>query len=205
VKKKGSYLNLEVAFQQAAEKFARLDPAAAARQAGCTYHSEGCLEVPFLNQDYRVDPASGKAYLGGSEAPLYHNIILLHYLVTADGTPLTGEWISYRHLPGGEIYMEPFQRRAVIPFLQAFGYQPELFEQAALSLGGYRAPMGKPGMVVPVLPRVPLAFVLWPGDDEFAPTANILFDARAASYLPTEDYAHLPALALGAMKASLQR
>ncbi|HOB87337.1 MAG TPA: hypothetical protein PKO38_06595 [Bacillota bacterium] len=60
MKKKGSYLNLEVAFQQAAEKFARLDPAAAARQAGCTYHSEGCLEVPFLNQDYRSTRPPGK-------------------------------------------------------------------------------------------------------------------------------------------------
>lgn len=136
----------------------------------------------------------------GSAVPLYQAIIALHYLVTADGTPLQGEWISYRHLPGGDIYIDPFRRRALTPFLNAFAQQPDRFREAAKALGGCRAAMGGESAVISVMPRVPLCFVLWPGDDEIPAAANILFDAQAASYLPTEDYAHLPAMVCAEMK-----
>jgi len=41
------------------------------------------------------------------------------------------------------------------------------------------------------LPRVWLAVVVYKGDEEFSPAANVLFDAAAANYLPTEDLAVL--------------
>jgi hypothetical protein len=34
-------------------------------------------------------------------------------------------------------------------------------------------------------------------------SANILFDEAASHYLPTEDYAHLPAIVNGALKSKL--
>jgi len=126
---------------------------------------------------------------------------MLHYLITADGKPLSGQWISFRHLPGGDIYMEPFRKRAINPFIEVFGKHPDSFRSSALALGGYPGPLKGINLIIPVLPKVPLSFTLWPGDREFPPSANILFDAHASSYLPTEDYAHLPGLAINAMKS----
>ncbi|HPU01601.1 MAG: DUF3786 domain-containing protein [Firmicutes bacterium] len=202
---KGGYFNLEVARSEAVKKLAVRDPAAIAGNAAVSFEAgAGCFTVPFLNRAYRVyHPGGEVAGPGGEEAPLYHAILILHYLVTADGSPLSGRWISYRHLPGGDIYMEPFRRRAVLPFLKAFGSDPEAFVRAATALGGRRLEGGGTAMVIPVFPRVPLNFTLWPGDDELPPSAAILFDAQAASYLPTEDYAHLPALVVAAMQQSL--
>ncbi|MBW2011870.1 MAG: DUF3786 domain-containing protein, partial [Deltaproteobacteria bacterium] len=40
-------------------------------------------------------------------------------------------------------------------------------------------------------PKVPLQLILWAGDDEFAPEANILFDDTVSKILSPEDAAWL--------------
>jgi hypothetical protein len=57
---------------------------------------------------------------------------------------------------------------------------------AAAELDGAPLAMGDAGVAVPALPRVPIAFVLWGGDDEFAPSASIVFDASIEGYLDAE-------------------
>jgi hypothetical protein len=186
------------------ERLAALEPAETAARAGVSFDEAArCFKLPFLNETYSVQYPGGKITgAGGADASLYLSIIMLHYLVTADGSPLAGEWIAFRHLPGGAIYVDPFHHRAVAPFLKTFGENPEAFTKAATALGGYRTGGSGVSMVIPALPRVPLHFILWPGDEELPASANILFDARAASYLPTEDYAHLPAIVTGAMRST---
>ena len=46
--------------------------------------------------------------------------------------------------------------------------------------------MGDAAVVLPALPRVPIAFVLWRGDEEFAPSASVAFDVSSEGYLDTE-------------------
>ncbi len=205
MEKKRSFYNLDVTLEQAEEQLKKLDPAKIAPLSGTKYdQNESAIIVPFLSQEHRVlFPSASVVDLEGNRASTYTAILILHYLVTAKGTPLTGEWISYRHLPGGDIYMDPFQKRAVMPFLKTFGDKPEDFKKAAIATGAQEGPGSGISMVFTVLPRVPICFVIWPGDDEMPSSANILFDAAAADYMPTEDYAHLPAIVNGAMKKKL--
>ncbi len=200
--KKRSFMNLDVTQQEAENSFSSLDPAQAAEKAGADYDkTKKIITLPFINEEYRVEHPSGIVTTSDdSPASQYLTIIILHYLVTADGTSLTGRWIAYRHLPGGDIYNEPFKKRAIYPFLKTFGENSEQFRKAAAAIGGFEVSMSGISMVIPVLPRVPICFVLWPGDEEIQSSANILFDEAAASYLPTEDYAHLPAIVNGVMK-----
>ncbi len=180
-----------------------MDPLLIAQNAQVTFQrGESSFLLPFLNRTCRVEHPSGIIYNSdGSRVSQYLSIIMLHYLAIADGTPLSNRLVSFRHLPGGDIYMAPFQGRAVTPFLKTFGSRPEDFERGALALGGYRGEGSGTSMVVPVMPRVPLCFVIWAGDEEFSPSATILFDQAASSYLSTEDYAHLPAIITAEMKA----
>ena len=201
--KKRSYFNLDVTLKEAINNFSTLEPDQVAKNARVDLNRENnTFTLPFIDRTFRVKYPSGDIIAeDGSPASQYLAIIMLHYLTTADGTPLSGKWIDYRHLPGGDIYVEPFKKRAVTPFLKTFGERPELFQQAAEALGGHALQLSGIRMVVPVMPMVPICFVLWPGDEELSSSANVLFDEAAPSYLPTEDYAHLPAIVNGAMKA----
>lgn len=199
------YMNTDVTLEEARRKFAELDAALCSGNAGTELRVEdggiSSIILKFIDAAYRVEHPSGRVFTAeGEEASTYVSIIILHYLVSADGTPLSGKWISYRHLPGGDIYTLPFRNRAIMPFLGTFGTRPDSFIKAAASLGGFDPQIGGTAMALQVLPRVPLCFVLWPGDDELAPSANILFDEAAPHYLPTEDYAHLPGLVNSALK-----
>lgn len=197
-----SSFNLDVALAEAVKQLKECDPEATSARAAVEFDNQKSrFRVPFLTSIYLVEYPSGKVTLqSGENASAYVPIILLHYLTTAEGTPLKGQWVAFRHLPGGHIYTEAFNRRAINPFLKTFGERLEDFQEAAKALGGYRLALSGISMVIPVLPRVPLCFILWPGDEEIPASANILFDQAASSYLPTEDYALLPALATAAMK-----
>lgn len=203
IKPQGESFNLDVTHTKAVEALSRLDPEEIEACSLAPYR-QNSFSLTFLNNLFRIAYPSGEITKeGGEPVSLYLSILLLHYLITADGRPLSGEWVSFRHLPGGNIYQGPFQKRALLPLTKSFGDRPAEFTRAAAALGGSPGSFRGVSAVIPVFPRVPLAFILWPGDDEFPATANILFDASAPSYLPTEDYAHLPALIIAALKNSL--
>ncbi len=201
------YLNIEVAYEKAVSEFAGLSPKVVAENSASAYRTEeGCIELYFITSPYRVYHPSGEVYdSSGDKVNLYLSTILLHYLNTADGTPLASKWVTFKELPGGSIYQEAFFGRAQKPFLANFGEQPEKFMEAAKALGGFKQDIAPYCMVIPVLPRVPVAFVLSPGDEEIGASCTILFDANAPSYLPTEDYAHLPGMVIKEMARQVKK
>ncbi len=128
----------------------------------------------------------------GSECSVYDAGMLLYYLREADGTPMADRWIGYRELPGGNFYSQAFQGYAGDRLARTFGDHPEAYTQAANALDGI-ALTGLPGLAFAFLPlpRIRLAAILYPGDDEFAARASVLFDAAASHYMTTDGLALL--------------
>jgi hypothetical protein len=130
-----------------------------------------------------------------AEVPIQQQVLYLHYLCGAwssNGPRATGEWISFQEIPDGRFYMDAFQRRAKNPMVMAFGKKPELLRKVATEL--YNAvPLnqGDVSVVVQALPLVPIALVLWKGDEEFPPEGNVLFDRSILGLLSAEDIAWL--------------
>ncbi len=123
--------------------------------------------------------------------PLWSKILILHYLVKSEGQPLTGKWINFRQISGGESYYPAFVKRSQKPLLDFFSNRLELLEKAALALGGEKTREGDTAVIIPALPRVPIVLIFWDGDEEFQPEARILFDSTVPTYLSTEDVAVL--------------
>ncbi len=155
----------------------------------CQPSDEGwLLALPYLGHNYRVRCPEVEITALESDAPSPRDkLLMLHYLVTAKGTPPTGRLIAFRELPEGNVYFPTFNQRAVRPILDRFGKDPDQLVKAAAAMGGRRADQGDAAVTIDAFPRVPVTFVIWKGDEELPPQGNILFDANITDCLPTED------------------
>jgi hypothetical protein len=107
-------------------------------------------------------------------------------------------WVGYRELPGGSFYSQAFQGYTGDRLVHTFSEQPQAFEQAAYVIDGTPLP-ALPGVAFAFLPlpRIRLAAILYPGDEEFAARASVLFDAAASHYMTTDGLALLGAGLVG--------
>jgi len=138
-------------------------------------------------------PPDGPTDLG-APAHIAVAILLLHYLLLADGAAPAGSWSAYRELPDGLFYAASFAGRAETPLTRAFAGSPadlDVFRTAARAAGGDALTLGDASFRFVALPRVDVAVLVWAGDDEEAGEARMLFDANAGHYLPAEDLAGL--------------
>ncbi len=205
-KKQREKFNLGVTLEKAISDLSQADPRLVSLNSGTTYNREmNSYLLPYLNRKYFVNHSTGEVKPLGEdkEISIHLQIMFIHYLTHADGTPLQNRWITFKELPGGLIYAEPYQNRAINPLLKYFGHKPEQLQNIAASLGGAPSSMGDSSVIMRPFPRVPVAFALWEGDEELSPSATILYDASAEHYLPTEDYALLPGLIIWEMAAKL--
>lgn len=180
-----------------------IDPGAVTARAAVSFEGEaqgpGRFLVPFFGRLHEIRwPSAGvRRVADGQDADVATRLLLLHYLLTADGTPMASKWITFRQLPGGLGYDAAFQGRANLRLARTFGHDLAAFEAAAAALGGERLEFGDAAFNFRILPRVWLAVILHLADEEFSANASVLFDASAHHYLPTEDLA-----VLGGMLAS---
>jgi hypothetical protein len=163
--------------------------------------SGAILEGQQIHLDYWGEPATIslpelKAVKSAdrSEYPVYDTGMLLYYLQEADGTPMADRWIGYRELPGGSFYSQAFQGYTGDRLAKIYGEKNQAYEQAAKFLDGVHLD-GLPGIAYAFLPlpRIRLATILYPGDEEFAARASVLFDAAASHYMTTDGLALLGA------------
>lgn len=183
--------------------WAAADAAACAARAGCAATPDG-VTVPFFGRPHLVTHPGGAVTVAGAaeeEAPrpvhVAVAVLLLHYLLTASGAPPAGGWATYRELPGGLFYATSFAARAEAPLAAAFAADAagvEAFVRAASAGGGVPLDLADAAFSFAALPRVPVAVLVWQGDDELPGDARLLFDAGAGDYLPPEDLAGLGGL-----------
>lgn len=168
--------------------------------------SAGLIDIPFLGDHYKVDLAERKVmFENGQDVYPFLSVLLLHYLIGVSDRALTGEWVSFREFEGGDSYIGSFTNRTLIPLKNTFGDRPELLEKAAASLGASRLDLGDVGLCIPVFPKLPLAIVVWRGDEEFPPDVNVLYDKTANDILRTEDLAICGALTMSKLRKNAEK
>jgi hypothetical protein len=124
----------------------------------------------------------------------FDTAMLFYYLSTADGTSMADRWVSFRELEDGAFYHQAFQGYSGDLLAREFGKQPDSFDQVATAISGAALPGFAPhAFAFQALPRIRLAAVLWPGDEEFPARASILFDGASRHYMTIDGLALLGA------------
>lgn len=129
---------------------------------------------------------------GRGDVPIKQQILVLHYLNGSTREDLTGEWISYQDIPSAKFYIDAFNRRVRNPLINTFGDQPyQLLLVAKELFGATQSSLGDISIQIQALPKVPITFVLWRGDEDFPPDITILFDSSIKDILSAEDVSEL--------------
>jgi len=192
----------EDALNKALEDFSAIRPFIAASKSGTDFN-EGKFDINFFQRKFRLSHPEGEIEEidGEGNFPKWLRILLLHYLTQADGTAIADTWITYRQLPGAGFFEQRFMSMCINPLTAAFGDDIEGFKRGCQALGG--DPITRTGDAAFrffALPRIPMACILYLGDEEVQASVNVLFDASAPAYLPTEDLS-----LLGTYLNSMQR
>lgn len=179
------------AFPKVVSEFASRDPLEMAELSGTRFEDNN-FYLQYCNHPLTAAYPSGEVKFLETgknclEEELTHDekIVILQYLTSASGLPHREQWLSFLDLRGGQLHWRPFQREALEPLARNYFNSMDLFLKLGLEHGGIPFDKGDAGVVIPVLPRISLAFIIWQGGEEFASRSMILFDSVAETYFAT--------------------
>lgn len=116
----------------------------------------------------------------------FFRLMVLVYLTEARDVLPRHTWVSEKDLKGGSTFFRGPHSLQVREIEGRYGKDPDAFLEAGKRLGGSQVLYGDKGFALDVFPRVPMAYVLWKGDEEFPPKVGVLFDSTVESHLPLD-------------------
>jgi hypothetical protein len=178
-------------FDLACDQLAALPLEAQLHKGGLSFSAKEnsyYIRIPFFDDIIEIT-IPGFSFVSSKDVniTLTTKIILLHYLISTSGLPLSGELVPYEDIPGCRAYAPVFDRRVVKPLIAAFGFSRDSFACAGNSIGGTEEEYGNASFRLEALPKIPITFILWEGDDDFPPSVKVLFDRTINTHLPLED------------------
>lgn len=139
--------------------------------------------IPVFKERVRVTPADESINgEGGVVRRLieghgeHFRLATLAYLVQAKGVPLSGDIVSPSRTPGGRIYEEGAHKLPLPVLARPFADNKDGFSLLTDKVGGVPMDSGDVSVKVFPFPLVPITFVLWERDEEFAEQLDIFFD-----------------------------
>lgn len=146
---------------------------------------QGYLELESLGQKIQIAYPSWELQ---EELDGWHTL-LLHYLEMADGTPISGEWVTFGNLKDGLIRGTGFDRTADIELAKFLkGKDTEELKKILGTLGA-KIVEGRADLSaeLQLFPRYPFLLNIWMEDEEFPAAGKLLADKNADHYLTIED------------------
>ena len=176
------------------------DPAEMSLRSGLAWDLDTrTFTATLLGKEYTL---SYPDYTVVGPAPLTNaeRILLLRYLLEGHHVQPGGEYLTYRDFPWGDVYLQQFTGRCIKRFAFSYGFKPELLNRIMEQMPAKRLSRSDCGWEVELMPGLTIQFLLWVGDDEFPPNAQILFSDNFRYAFTAEDLANIGDIILDRMK-----
>jgi hypothetical protein len=192
--------------------YEKLDPLEAAERCGLSFEQtgegRGFFLLRLMGTDYRAEfPAFDLRSAQGPGEPhrdLAEKILLSRYLCEGRRAPSRGEQLSYNDVPSGPLYYRNFEGRCLKRAAFAFGNDPALFRRIVEGLPGLcfeALNKGDAGYRFEFLKGFFMSLMIWAGDEEFPPSAQMLFDDNFVLAFAAEDLAVVGEVVIRRFKA----
>ena len=128
-----------------------------------------------------------RALDGGTVPPLPTQTFLLRYLLEGKNIKWNGQWKTFREMPWGEMYIQPYTGRVLTRAAFTFGTRIDAFRHAAEKMGAVKLPHGDAGYQFELVSGYRMQILVWEGDDEFPPNAQVLYSDNFETGFAPED------------------
>ena len=198
----------EMPFAYYLAKYAGLDPAEVTARLGedVTFDGEA-FGLSFLGRPYRLawpdyaieSPDAAALALRKMPAQTF----LLRYLLEGRTTAWKGDWKTFREMPWGEMYIKPYTGRVLTRAAFTFGTRLDAFRAAAEKVGGRPVPHGDAGYEFDLIDGYRMQILVWAGDEEFPPNAQVLYSGNFADGFAAEDRVVAGDILIGVLKSAM--
>ena len=189
----------EVPFEYYAELFSKADAQEMAQRTGTNFDGEK-FYVNLLGVEYAISYPTA-AFTPGAALPV--QTFILRWLLEGKKVSWQGNWKTFREMPWGELYIKPYTGRVLTRAAFTFGFKLEKFRAACEKMGAVAVKHGNAGYQLQLLPGFWMQIMVWEGDDEFPPNAQVLYTDNFEDGFAPEDRVVAGDILITAIKSNM--
>lgn len=185
----------EKPFEYYLEKYQKLDPKEVSKRCGIPYDEERhCFSVRLMGYEYEI--GFPEFTITPKQTEGYHVMMdnipsrtfVMRFLLEGKQAIGSGKFITFREVPTyGELYLQPFTGRCISRLTYGFGYKLEQFKKAMEVLGAEPVKLGDIAYEFEIINGYRMRFIFWEPDEEFPPSAQILYEDSFLNGFYAED------------------
>ena len=191
----------EVPFSYYENIFRNADPAEIARRLPHTAWDGKRFLVTLMGTQYSISHPEIEILPAGRPLPV--QTFLLRYLLEGKTVPFLGNWKTFREMPWGELYIKPYTGRVLTRAAFTFGTRVESFRKAAEKMGATAVSHGDAGYEFFLIGDYRIRLLIWAGDEEFPPSAQVLYSDNFEEGFAPEDRVVAGDILISAVKANM--
>jgi len=161
--------------------------------------------LTLLGKTYAVAwPEYGIREVSGGAAPtLQVQTFLLRYLLESKDVAWGSGWKTFREMPWGEMYIKPYTGRVLTRAAFTFGTRLAAFKAACEKMGAMPLNHGDAGYQFTLIGGYAMQIMVWEGDDEFPPNAQVLYSDNFETGFAAEDRVVAGDILISAIKSQM--